>query len=118
VQQGEFASAMASDKQPPPGFGNLTKAAKQYESTIPYADVLQAVLGAGKNEILYGSTVPNLSNINASQYPQDVQDILKALQGSVGITPSGVPSLTTQGIAALGAPAINTGGNPANSGGP
>ena len=66
-----------------PGFGDLAAGAKQQEQTASYADVLNTVLGAGKNELLYGS-VPNFSAINTSQFPPSIQTLYGQLQTAQG----------------------------------
>ena len=99
--------------QPAPGFGNVAQATKQYEQSLPYSQVLSTVLKGGQNEVLYGSTVPNLTNINAAQFPTDIQNVLKGLTSSVGVNPStGLPSPATASIAAANNPNTTAPGNP------
>lgn len=56
-----------------PGFGELAKAGQEFAGTVPYSQLLQTILGAGKNEILYGTT-PNISNVNTSGWPGSLQN--------------------------------------------
>ena len=86
VNAADQALGTAIEGQQPPGFGNLATAGEQYENTLPYSDILQTVLGAGKNEILYG-TVPNTSNINTKGWPSSVQGAYDFLAQNVGVSP-------------------------------
>lgn len=78
VNEADQSAGTALENQQPPGFGALASAAKQYEGTLPYSDILQTVLGAGKNEILYGTT-PNLSTIETTGWPDPLQQAYKYL---------------------------------------
>ena len=106
-----------------PGFGALAAGAKQQEQTGSYADVLNAVLGAGKNELLYGS-VPNFSAINTSQFPPSIQALYGQLQtaqgggSTLGVNPLTAANQLTQQQAAQQANAYSPGtqGSPAVSG--
>lgn len=97
-----------------PGFGDLAAGAKQQEQTASYADVLNTVLGAGKNELLYGS-VPNFSAINTSQFPPSVQALYGQLQtaqgggSTLGVNPLTAANQLTQQQAAQSANAYNPG---------
>lgn len=114
------AAGQALENQQPPGFGDATQAAKDFEGTVPYSQILQDVLAAGKNQILGYSTVPNLTNINASQWPDALKSVLPYLEQSIGYTASGVPNPTTAGIQAgtqpggYAPPTPNVGGGGAN----
>lgn len=105
------ASTIAN--QPTPGFGNLAKMAKQYEGTIPYSQILQSVLEAGKNQILGYSTVPNLTNLAATakaDWPAQMQAVVPYLEKSIGYTGAGLPGTTQLGIQALQSPGGFPGG--------
>lgn len=94
--------------QQPPGFGELATAAKEYEGTVPYSQLLQTVLGAGKNEILYG-TVPNISNIQTGGWPESLQHAYQFLtQAATGTNAnSGLQSPTAAAKAAASQTAPN-----------
>ena len=64
--------AKTLESQTKPGFGGIASAAKKFEETIPYSDILNTVLTAPKNEILYGST-PNFSVVNTSSWGPSMQ---------------------------------------------
>lgn len=72
VNAADAQAGNALENQPAPGFGQLASAAKDYEGTLPYSDILQTVLGAGKNEILYGVN-PNISSISTKEWPASLQ---------------------------------------------
>jgi len=72
VNEADQSAGSALENEPAPGFGALGKAGQEYESTLPYSDILQTVLGAGKNEILYGTT-PNVSAISTEGWPSSLQ---------------------------------------------
>lgn len=73
VNEADESVGNAIESEQAPGFGSLASAAKDYEGTLPYSDILQTVLGAGKNEILYGTT-PNISSISTAGWPSSLQD--------------------------------------------
>lgn len=92
----------AAKNMQPPGFGDLAGAAKQYAGSIPYQDILQSVLMAGKNEILGYSTIPNLTNVNTSQWPAALQGIMPYLEQSIGVSSSGIATPQTLKAAGQG----------------
>ena len=96
TEQGE-----AIANQQAPGFGQEAQAAQEYEQTVPYSQLLQTVLGAGKNEILYGTT-PNISNISTKGWPESLQNAYQFLtQAATGTNAStGLQSPTAAAQAA------------------
>lgn len=113
LQTAEAGVATAMENQPKPGFGNLAQSAKQYEGTIPYSQVLQSVLEAGKNQILGYSTIPNLTNLAAGAaqtWSPQMQAVLPYLEQSIGSTAQGTPNATQLGIASLAQPGGFQGG--------
>jgi hypothetical protein len=66
-----------------PGFGNIAKGVTAAEQTVPYADVLNSVLAAQKNEMLYGST-PNFSAIQTNEWGPSQQALYGYLTSSAG----------------------------------
>jgi hypothetical protein len=96
----------AMTNQPAPGFRNLAPAGKQMVSGLPYAATLQAVLEAGKNQVLGYSTIPNITNINTTNWPSNVQSILPYLESQIGYNPStGLPNSKTSQMQQLQQPA-------------
>lgn len=105
VNAADQAAGTALENQQPPGFGNLAQAAGEFAGTVPYSQILQTVLGAGKNEILYG-TIPNISNISTKGWPQSLQDAYSFLtQSATGTNPS--TGLNAPQVAARTAPNPN-----------
>lgn len=98
VNAADQAMGTALENQQAPGFGALAKAGKEYEGTLPYSDILQTVLGAGKNEILYGTT-PNISQINTEQWPDQLKQAYSYLtQAAAGVNSQS--GLTAPSVAA------------------
>lgn len=87
VNEADAEAGSQLENQKAPGFGALAQAGKEYEGTLPYADILQTVLGAGKNEILYGST-PNLSAVSTAGWPASVKAAYDASISGTGVNPS------------------------------
>lgn len=114
VNEADATAGTAIENQPKPGFGNLAQAAKQYEGTVPYSDILQTVLGAGKNEILYGTT-PNTTNIKTGGWPEILQQAYGFLtQNATGTNPkTGLQNPATAAATAN----QNQGSNPSTTGG-
>jgi hypothetical protein len=109
----------ALTNQTPPGFGNLASAAKESMHTLPYSATLQAVLEAGKNQVLGYSTIPNISNISTANWPSNVQSILPYLESHIGYNPqSGLPSPTQAAIQAAQQPSAFNPASTQSSGGP
>lgn len=74
LQQAIQAQGQAEEKSlQDPGFGELATAGEEFANTVPYSQLLQTLLGAGKNEILYGTT-PNISNVNTQGWPSSLQN--------------------------------------------
>jgi hypothetical protein len=106
VLAADTALAAALTGQKAPGFGGMATAAKEFTHTLPYSATLQAVLEAGKNQVLGYSTIPNISNINTTNWPSNVQSILPYLESHIGYNPSsGLPTATTAAIQAGQQPA-------------
>ncbi len=118
VNAADKAAGSQIENQAPPGFGNLEQSAEQFVGTVPYSQILQTVLGAGKNEILYG-TVPNTSNIQTGGWPSSLQSAYDFLtQSAAGVNPK--TNLPTPQAAAVTAPNPNqptAGPNATNQGG-
>lgn len=102
VNAADSAAGNAVENQAAPGFGQLASAAKEYEGTLPYSDILQTVLGAGKNEILYGTT-PNISSISTSEWPEQLQQAYSYLTQAATGTNAGT-GLNNPTVAAKTAP--------------
>jgi hypothetical protein len=83
LQGASQAQANVLESQNKPGFANIANAAKAFESTVPYSDVLGAIEGAQKNELLYGS-VPNFSAVNTSAWGPSMQALYSYLQQTAG----------------------------------
>lgn len=95
VQAAEQGVANAISNQPAPGFGAAAQEAGQFEQSIPYSQVLQDVLQAGKNEILGYSTIPDLTTLNTSQWPEALKGVVPYLKQSIGYTSTGIPNPAT-----------------------
>jgi hypothetical protein len=100
----EQGLATAIKNEPSPGFGQAATAAQQFEQQIPYGQVLQDVLAAGKNEILGYSTVPNLSNLNTTGWPSALKSVVPYLEKSIGYTSAGLPNTVTSAFQSAGQP--------------
>lgn len=109
VNEADEAAGTAAADQKAPGFGALAQAGKEYEGTLPYSDILQTVLGAGKNEILYGST-PNLSAVSTAGWPASVKAAYDASISGTGVNPT--TGLVAPTVAANTAPGAATGSTP------
>lgn len=101
VNAADQAAGESIANQKAPGFGEEATAAQQYEQTVPYSQLLQTVLGAGKNEILYGTT-PNISNISTKGWPEQLQNAYQFLtQAATGTNAgTGLQSPTAAATAA------------------
>jgi hypothetical protein len=101
LQGASQAQANVLESQNKPGFANIANAAKAFESTVPYSDVLGAIEGAQKNELLYGS-VPNFSAVNTSAWGPSMQALYSYLQktagggSSIGVNPATASNQLTQ----------------------
>ena len=107
VNAADQAAGTQVANEPAPGFGALAKAGKEYEGTLPYSDILQTVLGAGKNEILYGTT-PNISSISTKEWPEQLQQAYSYLTQAATGTNAGT-GLNNPTVAAKTASPTGTG---------
>ena len=72
-------------------FADAGAGAKEYAKTVPSTSILDAILQAGRNEILYGS-VPNLTNIDTTNWEPSLKAVYSYLTQSAGVTPGGLPT--------------------------
>jgi hypothetical protein len=100
VNEADQSLGQAIEGQAKPGLGELATAGEEYAGTVPYSQILQTVLGAGKNEILYG-TIPNISNISTKGWPESLQNAYQFLtQAATGTNAqTGLPSPTSAATA-------------------
>lgn len=105
VNEADESVGQDIENEKAPGFGNLASAAEDYEGTVPYSQLLQTVLGAGKNEILYG-TIPNISNISTKEWPESLQNAYSFLTQSATGT-NAQSGLNSPQVAATSAPNPN-----------
>lgn len=121
LQEAEQQVGQAAANETMPGFGGMAEAAKEFEGTVPYAQLLQTLLGAGKNEILYGTT-PNISNVNTSGWPATLQQaysfLTQAATGTNAQSGLQAPKVAAKkGAQASGTGSGGTGGSTTQGGG-
>lgn len=91
VNAADQAAGQAETSMQAPGFGQEAAAGKAFEGTVPYSQLLQDVLGAGKSEITYNplGTIPNIST---GDWPAGVQEAYNYLAAPLS-APGGTQGL-------------------------
>lgn len=84
--------------------GGLAKAGKEFEGTVPYQGIIQALLGQSKYDITYNNAQPG----NKADWNSTMNDIYEYLSGA-NASSDGLPTPTSAAATAPGSPSTNTG---------